>query len=138
MKNTATGQHNERKGRAQSLQRAVMDLVKWDEMAYNTFQYESGLSYLKYYLKEDDHAISIISASSDFWAWWRNHWTNRDQAFIEYVINTAFDRDKMSDAYRDTHDAETLAQAIYPNGVILNESYAQMITVLVEHEMHKS
>lgn len=137
MKLPATVQHNPHKERASALMREIMKTLRWDEMTFTSFQFDSGLAYLKNYLKDDEHAISVISASSDFWAWWRNHWTNRDQAFIEYAVNTTYNLRELRETYRETHDAETLAKAIYPNGAILNESYAKMITELVQHEMQK-
>ena len=137
MKLPATVQHNQHKDRALALMREVMKSLRWDEMTYKSFQFESGLSYLKHYLRDDTHAISVISASADFWIWWRNHWTNRDQAFMEFIANTTYDLQEIRDTYCETHDAEALAKAIHPNGVILNESYAKMIKVLVEHELQK-
>jgi hypothetical protein len=137
MKNEATGQRTGQQNRADDLRRAVMKFLRWDEMAYNTFQYESGLAYLKHYLRNDEHAVNSISATADFWKWWRNHWTNRDQAFIEFVINTTYSTDEMHETYNDVHDALTLSKAIYPNGRILQESYAMMIKELIQHETQK-
>jgi hypothetical protein len=80
--------------------------------------------------------VGVMECSAIFWNWWKNHYTNRDENFIEQVVNTTFTRDEVRDIYLDTHDATTLARCIYPNGVVLNESYALMVTDLVKHETH--
>ena len=137
MKKETDSRRTTLKNRAIAISEAVRKLLRWDEMQYNTFQYECGLAYLKQYLKGDEYMATEISKSANFWAWWRNHWMQRDLAFMEFEVNTTYTLDELRDFFRDMHDAETLAQAIYPNGVILSDSYARMITEVVEHETQK-
>ncbi len=136
MKTPATHQHTEPKERALAVEASITKLLRWDEMHYKTFQYESGLNYLEEYLK-DEYSERIVSRCSSFWKWWRNHWTQRDYVFMEFEANTTYDLETLREFYRDMHDAKTLAMAIYPNGVIMNESYAVMVTELVEQEKQK-
>lgn len=123
--------------RHQNLKASVMALLNWDDLAYGRAQYEAGIAYLKLYLEGDEHAADQISRSRVYWAWWRNHWANRDEQFLAYCANTALDRVVMRELYADWHNPTDLARTIHPHGVVLNESYAQMMTALVATETQK-
>jgi len=138
MKNLTVANRNARKDRAITLMRKVCRELKWTETDYCQFQYEQGIAYLTHYLNHDEYSIQVMERHGNFWNWWKNHWTNRDEKFIEQIVNTTFSVKDNQELYRDVHDAETLAQCIYPNGVVLNESYADMVTELIKHETQLS
>jgi hypothetical protein len=134
MKNLTIRRKNAPKDRALRLKAKVCLELKWTDLQYSEFQFEMGTAYLTAYLNRDEYSIRVMESSRIFWAWWRNHWTNRDETFLEQVVNTTFDLADVREIYRDIHDATTLAQQIYPSGTILNESYAHMITELIKEE----
>lgn len=130
---------------ATRLKYAVAKRLRWSEMDFAQYQYEQGIAYLRAYLttsppnplsgrEGEEWSISLIERSRIFWSWWKNHWTNRDQAFIDFTNNTAYNIDTLREIYYEMHDANVLAKCIYPNGVILSESYAEMVTELVATE----
>lgn len=123
--------------RAASLKRSVCQELRWTDLEYANYQYEQGHAYLMEYLQRDAYCVRVMERSRIFWNWWKNHWTNRDEGFMEFVNNTTYSVAEMRDFYSDVHDAPTLAACIYPNGVVLNESYANMITELVHEEVEK-
>jgi hypothetical protein len=118
--------------RADSLKRKVCQELRWTDLQYNEYQFQQGHDYLLAYLKGDEYSVRVMERSRIFWSWWRNHWTNRDEGFMEFVTNTTYSVAEMREFYGDVHDAHLLAECIYPNGVILNESYANMITELID------
>jgi hypothetical protein len=64
-----------------------------------------------------------------FWNWWKLHWYARDKAFADSYYKL-MRLDCVQEIYESVHDARTLASSIYPNGVVLEESYAIMIEQL--------
>lgn len=118
--------------RADSLKRKVCAELRWTDLQYNEYQFQQGHDYLMAYLKADAYSVRVMERTRIFWSWWRNHWTNRDEGFMEFVTNTTYSVAEMREFYGDVHDAHLLAECIYPNGVILNESYANMITELID------
>jgi hypothetical protein len=137
MKNTAMVQRNGQANWSMRLMADVRRELRWTEMEYLGFQYDQGIAYLMAYLNGDEYSVNVMERSRIFWQWWKNHWRTRDESFLEQVVNTTFDLSTRREMYLDTHDAVVLAKSIYPNGVVLNESYAVMITELVESETQK-
>lgn len=121
--------------RAERLKAAICEILKCTPGQYAEFQYQSGLRYLKAYLPGDEEAGEMLSASKVFWAWWRNHWTNRDEMFLclhqEIPVRK---REIILQLYLQYNSGRMLADCIHPNSVVLNESYAAMITQLVDTE----
>jgi len=136
MKNSRHVRNNARKVRALRLKGDIMRLLKWDDLQYGNLQYESGMAYLNEYLYGDAHTVDKLSRSKVFWLWWRNHWTNRDEQFIDIhksvTINSYEVRRQL---YEQFNEGEMLAECIHPNSVVLNETYAEMITVYIETEI---
>ncbi|NOS92480.1 MAG: hypothetical protein HOP30_11195 [Cyclobacteriaceae bacterium] len=108
--------------------------LRWTDVDYTQFQFEQAHAYLAAYLKGDEYSVSVMERRRIFWNWWKNHWNLRDGAFIEFAANAAFNVDDMRVFYTDIHDGETLAAEIYPNGVVLTESYANMVDELIKQE----
>jgi hypothetical protein len=127
-----------RKSKAESLKRGICDLLKWTEMEYAEFVWNCGVDYLNAYLKGDQHAIGILERNRIFWAWWRNHFMNRDENFL--LLHRSIPQARLDirvQLYVHYNDATALAESIHPNSVVLNESYALMMTELVEKETTK-
>lgn len=132
MKYNNITRRNSRRDAKEALKRSVCELLNWTEMQYAEFVYHEGLAYLKAYLPGDAHAAGILERSPIFWAWWKNHWQNRDAAFLKHCRERAINF--KTELYNSLHDGAELADSIYPNSVVLNESYALMITELVNNE----
>jgi len=127
-----------RKKRADSMKRAVCELLECHEDLYNEYVFNSGLDYLKAYLNRDEYGIKLLQESPIFWAWWKNHFTNRDENFLllhknKPIVNLEIRRQ----LYEQYNNGKKLARDIHPNSVVLHESYATMITELVEEETKK-
>jgi hypothetical protein len=125
----------------------VIELLYWNEMQYCTFQYECGLAYLRHYITHDQWGQDMLQRSKMFWAWWLNQWAMRDNDFVcQFTEGMAVNDDGVLQGwlspgnlrifYRYAHDPATLASDIYPNRVVLDESYNQMIASLIKDEVH--
>ena len=135
MENQAHKNKSGRKERASALKQTVCGLLNWTEMQYAEYVYNTGLEYLKEYLCGDMHAISILERSPIFWAWWKNHFTNRDEKFVMLNRTTPIhSREICLQLYEHYNEPAMLADSIHPNSVVLNESYALMITEVVNNE----
>jgi hypothetical protein len=139
MKNTITVRKETQPARAERLKAAIVEILNCSPGQYNEFQYQSGLKYLKAYLPEDEHSAELLTRSKVFWNWWKNHWTNRDEMFLcLHQENPIRDRDVVLQLYTHYNSGKMLAECIHPNSVVLNETYAMMITQLVQTEVVKS
>ncbi len=135
MKNEALRNKSGRKEKALATKQAICGLLNWTEMQYAEYVYNTGLEYLKDYLRGDTHAIGILERSPIFWAWWKNHFLNRDEKFIALHRTTPIhNEDIRLQLYNHYNDPVMLTDSIHPNAVVLNESYALMITEVVNHE----
>jgi hypothetical protein len=131
--------HQTRKEQAERLQAVITELLQCSQAQYNELQYKEGLKYLKYYLPGDKHSADLLSRSKVFWAWWKNHWINRDVSFMcLHESNPIRDLQIRLQLYLQYNDGRHLAQSITPNSVVLDESYAEMITELVKSETQNS
>ncbi len=135
MKNETNNHSNAPKERGEQLKATVTELMKWREGEYASLQYETGLRYLSTYLEGDEHAESILSRSRIFWNWWKNHWTNRDAEFVALHDRiTIRNLEIRRQLYEQYNEPRMLAACIHPNSVVLNETYADMITEVVKLE----
>ena len=137
MKKHHTARTNRSFEKLTALKRSVCEILKWTDLQYAEYQFEQGHAYLTAYLKGDAHIISAMERSRVFWSWWKNHWTNRDESFVEFIANTSYDLRTLREIYTDVHDAPTLAACIYPSGAILEESYKMMVSDFVAAEIDK-
>lgn len=134
MKNQGSSRTLQRE-KAALLKAQVMALLNWSEMQYAELQFSQGVEYLKTYLKGNEHDMRLLEYSSVFWAWWRNHWTQRDENFM--AIHHAHPLRRVDIArqlYEQYNRGRLLANSIHPNAVVLNESYALMIDELIQTE----
>lgn len=105
----------------------VMSILRWNELEYATFIHETGLEYLELYIPGDRQGIDALSRSRIFWNWWKNHWAIRDQQFLDEMdkdIEHSFIPKALYEFY---HSADMLSSSIFPNAVVLENSYAKMI-----------
>jgi hypothetical protein len=109
--------------KADLLKSLIMDLLQWDELTFGYFQYNQGLIYLETYVS-DSYALEH---SRIFWNWWKNHWTLRDEDLIARNIEVLPLDDRRA-VYGDYHNGKYLAHQVHPNRVVLEQSYATMIT----------
>ena len=108
------------------MKRKIMQLLCWTELEYAQFQYESGLKYLRTYIPGDEAGIYALERSRIFWSWWKNHWAQRDAQYVAN-INEANSVARMREYYIWFNDPEYLIKTIYPNAIVLHDSYARMI-----------
>ena len=114
----------------------VCRLLGWTELEYCNFQYECGLLYLSIYLKNDQWGVDLIHRCRTFWSWWKNHWVIRDKEFFVYMADPEIDGyfcpAMCIHFYKLLHDAQDLAQDIYPNGAVLQNTYAEMMGQIID------
>lgn len=135
MKNSTIIRKETQQERSERLKAAICDLLQCTPDQYSEFQYQSGLRYLREYLPGDPEAGEMLSRCRIFWNWWKNHWTNRDEMFLcLHQENPVRRREIILQLYLQYNSGKMLADCIHPNSVVLNESYAAMITQLVDNE----
>lgn len=117
---------------AEVSKKEICRLLGWTELQYCEFQFETGLLYLSFYLHNDDWGIDLIKKCSAFWSWWTNHWAIRDAEFLAYAEEEKLSRKLYEVAYMTHHDGQKLASAIYPSGIVLQDTYAYMMGVLID------
>lgn len=110
-----------------------MCLLEWNEEQYCWYKYRQGLEYLRVYLFGDAHAISIIERSPVFWGWWKNHFTIREEEYLQHTQELEnMPISKRAAAYVKLHDAKMLAEEMNPTSQMLGDSYATMIQQLIK------
>lgn len=103
-----------------------MLLFTWTEQQYVQMVYDCGLAYLQNVIgNQNEEVLSYVRKSEVFWNWWKMNWEMRDAEFIEQLPELNLWEEE--DEYKNIHNPRTLADAIYLNGQVLQESYAVMI-----------
>ena len=118
---------NSRITEAAAYKQSICILLEWSKEEYTTYQYETGLAYLRHYLPNDAEGARMLEGSKIFWNWFKNHWANRDNGFIRSCIDYDDCVDNYRLLYEELNDARTLACAIYPSGVVMKESARAII-----------
>lgn len=106
------------------MKQEITQLLGWTELEYNQFIYDTGIAYLHQYIPDDRPGIAALERSRIFWNWWKNHWIQRDMQFVHKTSGGLRDARRY---YCLVHNVKRLIGTIYPNAVILHESYATMI-----------
>lgn len=122
MKNNDIASKNTRAEREAALKQRVIKLLKWTDEQWAWFQYRQGLAYLEHYIPGDQYCFDKLSASKTFWAWWRNHWCNRDESFLDCNI-VHLSSDLIEQIYRELHDGRKLSGNIAPSKTVLVETF---------------
>jgi len=104
----------------------ILEAIGWSEQEYANFIYETGIAYLEHYIPNDAHGMNMLIRSRVFWNWWKNHWQQRDEQFVS-VFDISGHAKALERIYRSANDVYTLVNEIFPNAVILGDSYATMI-----------
>lgn len=127
-----------RKAVQEALKATVCRWLGWDDLQYGQFQYEMGVTYLRFYLPYDDWGRDQLERTRLFWSWWRNRWAERDAGFCDTEDGQApvCSKTVLAQIYRGVHDATTLASDIYPGRVIMEETYSQMVGDLIKEVLH--
>ena len=124
---------NHIKNEMQSTKARIMALLNWSEVDYGNFQYETGLSYLRFYIPDDIEGIDMLTRSRIFWNWWKNHWLQRDAGFISYKRSlTECKTRTLIKIYQAVHCPQALAGELRPHAIVLTETYSVMIGKLID------
>lgn len=118
----------------QNIQRAVMLLLGWNEQQYSQFIYDCGLTYLRKIAPDYPQVTSQIARSARFWNWWKMHWENREKEYLEKMDDLNIAMIEPVKEYKELHDPRTLAQAIYLNGQVLEESYVNLVAEITAEQ----
>lgn len=118
--------------RIQHIQEDLQQRLQWDELQYNEFMFNAGIDYLQNYLPGEDDIIKEITHSRHFWNWWKRHWHRRDEQFYR-AWQPNWSTEDCRYIYKDMHNPAILARRIYPNGIVLSESYAAMMGNLIDN-----
>lgn len=120
-----------------SLQKEVATLLGWTMTEYSQFIYDCGLAYLTFLTPNYPQVIAQIIKSQVFWNWWKAHWELRDMQFIEIIDEESCPIIDPVQIYKELNDPKTLIEAIYLNGQVLQESYAEMFSKLTDVQTKK-
>jgi hypothetical protein len=112
------------------LQQQVCDLLGWSYETCCAYIEKCGKQYLQHYIPQDPQGIDMLVESKAFWSWGRTNWYYRDAQYLQCMIGGS--KEALVDCYKELHDPRTLAAQIYPNGVVLNATYAVMIQELID------
>lgn len=120
-----------------SVQREVRALLAWDAQAWAQYVFDCGIAYLQKLMPSYPQVASQISRQQIFWNWWKAHWEKRDMEFLEKIDESQEAIIDPVAEYRELHDPRTLAEAIYLNGQVLEESYAEMFGKLSDEQIKR-
>jgi hypothetical protein len=114
-----------------------LQLTGWTGEQLNLFVYETAEAYLAGFIPSYPQVVTQIMKSPIFWNWWRSHWKNRDVQFMEKCYGWDEGSEARIEVYQNIHDAQTLLHAIYLNGQVLEESYAEMIGQITKAQLRQ-
>lgn len=120
-----------------STKNRIMELLQWNEEQYANFQYKTGCQYLQSYIPNDPAGIDQLVESKIFWAWWKNHWLQRDEDFLNNaeVKDATASGHVLITMYEVMHDPYELTAMIRPHSLILSETYGNMIGKLIDDKI---
>lgn len=116
------------------IEQKVLDLLQWDSEKHNELVFETGIAYLRCMTSEYPQVTRQISNTKLFWNWWRSHWQDRDRQFLEECETWVTTLEKYRLVYENHNHARTLAEALYLNGQVLQDSYAQLMGDLINNQ----
>jgi hypothetical protein len=106
----------------------VLNLLGWDDLRYGLFQEEQGKAYLKAIFGEGIPLVDDLPNHRAFWMWWVNHWTKRDQEFLE--MSGLLFAHELEEYYRELHTPDSLV--FFPHSIILEATYEAMVHKLIK------
>ena len=99
----------------------IQKILQWDDLAYTTFQYESGIIYLEQQMPQ--YEADMLSQDEIFWKWWINEWN-----LVDAVLATTLDQVHTSQQVRRYVHVHAMAMVDkHPSNSLFEESYARMI-----------
>lgn len=84
---------------------------------YSDHQFETGISWIKEKLWDDEGIVSMISCSPVFWDWFINEWNKREDDFIMNNLERILDNEPkhlMLDSWLEAHSTAKLHE--FPKG----------------------
>ena len=106
---------------ADKLKATICRLLKRTELEYCEYQYQTGLSYLQWYLPTDEYARYQLERSQLFWAWFKNQWAAHDFEFAKCEGIEVTGVVLRCHMYASLHCPIALAKEVKPNNTVLNE-----------------
>ena len=103
----------------------VMELLKVTRLNYCDFKYETGLLYLRLYLRGDVFAIEEMEESAAFWGWWKMQWHLRDEEFLKRMGKRVMVGWDLRVAYKQLHSPVDLLSELNPYGKVMEDSYCK-------------
>lgn len=128
--------HTENRNRSmEQLQQQVCRMLHITDLEYANRQFEAGCAYLDAYIPNDPDGAAQLQRSAVYWAWWRNHWSMRDEQFCTGHVQS-LSLQLRQELYEQLHNPQLLAQELRPNGIILRHAYAAMIEQVHQNVQH--
>lgn len=119
------------------IQLEVVKLLSWTVEQHNQFIYDCGIAYLTEIAPKYPQVVTQIAKTKSFWNWWNAHWELREKEFIETIDESPEAIIDVVQLHKDLHDPKVLAAAKYLNGLVLEESYVNLIATITK-EQHAS
>lgn len=100
----------------------ILARLEISEAAYNTFQYNRAIDWLRasVWLKDDD-LITFITSLPEFWTWYINHWNIIDDAFyhtnFDDFINPRFSEQALRQRWHMAHGVNSIRSPL-PDDII--------------------
>lgn len=117
-----------------NIENKILDLLQQTEDWYNELVIDTGMAYINEQVGEYPEVKKQIIKSRIFWNWWRSHWQDRDEQFLEECETWHTTTEKYRLVYENHNDARTLAAALYLNGQVLQESYAVLMDRIIKNQ----
>lgn len=114
------------KAKAVQLKAQVCKLLGCTDEQYCHYQEKEGRMFLQSYISNSPSEIDEILATRAYWAWWRNHWMQRDECFIAMVADTLIGLSRKN-LYSTLNDYRCLLNVIHPSNQVLEMSYSDMM-----------
>lgn len=112
-----------------TIAKQVCALLGWSIQVHHAFLIKCGKQYLQEYIPRHPQDIDTLIQSHVFWKWWQTNWYQRDIQFLSIIGGS---QHVLQLCYKELHDPRSLAKSIYPNGIVLSESYAKMIGDVID------
>lgn len=114
------------KDKAAGLRDLVCILIGCTVEEYDAYQKKEGRMFLQSSLSGYPSDIDEIEATESYWAWWRNHWMQRDECFIAMGAETLPGLSRKN-LYSKLNDYRGLLNEVNPNKQVLEMGFADMI-----------
>lgn len=118
------------KAKAVQLKTQVCKLLGCNEEQYCQYQYKEGRMFLQSYISRSPSEIDEILATRAYWAWWRNHWMQRDECFIAMGAESLIGLSRKN-LYSTLNDYRGLLHEIHPSKQVLEMDYTDMMDKVI-------